>query len=174
MDELSYPPFFEGQAIRWSVAAVARIPDFSIDMPAIDEMTVLSLELEASPNLPLDVRWVPPSDTVPDGQRVTVRLDFTHHAGLRGVVTCTTADDGEMTIQASLVAGLSALGTAGWPALFVTRSVRRTTTVGKAQMTFEVKSEKEIYVNLPGLTSCRTEDDCPVAQRCRDNLACGP
>jgi hypothetical protein len=172
-EELLYPPFAEGESIHWSVAAVGTIPAFSIDMPAISEMSVLSLNPVASTNTPLDVNWVPPSSPVPEGQGATVALDFTHHAGLRGAIICTTADDGAMTIPASLVTDLFALGTAGYPSIFVTRSARRTITVGDAQMTFEVKSWKEVLVSIPGLTSCRTADDCPVGQSCRDDYTCG-
>jgi hypothetical protein len=173
VEELLYPPFAEGESIHWSVAATATIRAFTIDMPAINEMSGVPTTLVVSSNMPLDVSWIPPNTAVPEGQRVIVDLDFTHHAGLRGVITCTTSDDGAMTIPASLVTGLFALGTAGFPALFVTRSVRRTITVDEAQMTFEVKSEKEVYVDVPGLNSCRTQDDCPTGQRCRDDLTCG-
>ncbi len=172
-DELAYPPFVEGESIRWSVGAIGTIPAFSMDMPAISEMEVLSRALAPLPNAPLEVSWVPPSTTVPDDQRVIVTLDFTHHAGLNGIITCTAVDDGALTIPASLVTGLFALGTAGYPSLFATRSVRRTMAVGDAQMTFEVWSWKEIYVSIPGLTSCRTTDECPEGQRCLDNYTCG-
>jgi hypothetical protein len=136
-------------------------------------MTVLSLTPMSQPGRSLDVRWQPPVGAAPEGQRALVSLDFTHHAGLRGMISCVTADDGALTIPASLVTGLHALGMAGFPALFVTRSVTRTREVGGHRMTFEVKSEKEIYVEIPGLRSCRTPEECPAGERCRDDFTCG-
>ncbi|MBL8678919.1 MAG: hypothetical protein JNK05_07120 [Myxococcales bacterium] len=172
-NELVYPPFAAGQTIQWSIAGAGTVPAMMVEMPAIDEMRVLSLTPESRPGQPLDVRWEPPAGAVPEGQRALVSLDFTHHAGLRGMISCVTADDGAMTIPAGLITGLHALGMAGFPALFVTRSVLRTREAAGHRMTFEVKSEKEIYVEIPGLRSCRSPQECPAGQRCRDDFTCG-
>ncbi len=172
-DELVYPPFAAGETVQWSIAGAATVPAMTVDVPAIDELTVLSLTPMSRPGQPLDVRWQPPVGAPPEGQRTIVSLDFTHHAGLRGMISCVTADDGALTIPASLVTGLHALGTAGFPALYVTRSVTRTREVNGHRMTFEVKSEKEIYVEIPGIRSCRTPEECPAGERCRDDFTCG-
>ena len=163
----------QGQTIQWSIAGAGTVPALTFEMPTIDEMQVLSLAPESRPGQPLEVRWVPPVGAVPDGQRAPVSLDFTHHAGLRGMISCVTADDGATTIPAPLITGLHALGMAGFPALFVTRSVVRTREVNGHRLTFEVKSERDLYVGIPGLRSCRLPQECPEGQRCRDDFTCG-
>ncbi|MFO0559918.1 MAG: hypothetical protein U0269_18000 [Polyangiales bacterium] len=171
-DRLTYPPFEQGETVQWSIGASSALPALTMSLPAIDEMRVLSLDPMSGPNMPLEVRWEAPRSAVADGQRVIVSLDFTHHAGLRGMVYCETADDGAMTIPASVITGLHALGTAGWPALFVTRSIQRSMTVNGATLRFEHKSEKEIYVAISGLISCHEDSECPDGRRCQPNFTC--
>lgn len=173
-ERLSYPPFMEGDAVQWSIGASSALPAFTMSIPAIDEMRVRTLTPMSAPNVPIDVQWDAPRAAAPDGQRVIVSMDFTHHAGLRGMIYCETADDGAMTIPGSLITGLHALGTAGWPALYVTRTIRRTMSVNGVTVHFENKSEKEIYVGISGLISCHEDSECPDGRRCQPNFTCAP
>lgn len=171
-EQLQYPPFSAGETVRWDIAASPALDALTVDLPAIDEMRVLSLEPRSAPQQPIEVRWEPPRVAVSEGQRVLVSMDFTHHAGLRGMISCATDDDGAFTIPAALVTGLHALGTAGWPALFVTRTLRRERTVGATRALFEIRSEKEIYVAIDGLISCRDDSACPAGRTCQSNFTC--
>lgn len=171
-EQLQYPPFAAGESVRWDIAASPAFEALTVELPAIDEMRVLSLEPHSAPQQPLDVRWEPPRAPAPEGQRVIVAMDFTHHAGLRGTISCTTDDDGSFTIPASVITGLHALGTAGWPALFVTRTLRRDRMVGSTRARFEIRSEKELYVAIDGLISCRDDSDCPAGRTCQSNFTC--
>ncbi len=173
-EQLRYPPFASGSTLQWNIAASSGLPPITMSMPTIDELRLTNSTHESAPNRPLDVRWEPPATPVPEGQRVLVSMDFTHHAGLRGAIHCETDDDGAMTIPAALVTGLHALGTAGWPALYVTRTIRRSATVAGARLVFEVKYEKEVYVTIEGLISCHEDAECPDGRRCRPNFTCAP
>lgn len=171
-EQLVYPPFSAGETVRWDIAPSPALDAMTVELPAIDEMRVLSLEPRSAPNQPLDVRWEPPRSPAPEGQRVLVSMDFTHHAGLRGMISCATDDDGAFTIPAALVTGLHALGAAGWPALFVTRTLRRDRTAGATRARFEIRSEKELYVAIDGLISCRDDSACPAGRTCQSNFTC--
>ena len=68
---------------------------------------------------PLTLKWQPPSDR--RASRIQVKVDISHHGGLKGVIECDVEDDGEALIEASLIDQLIALGTAGFPTINVNR-----------------------------------------------------
>lgn len=170
---LQFPAFTEGGMLGVSVAGGSGVAPFTMSIPAMDQMTVLTTMLVSRPNEAMEVRWRPPMGPVPEGQDVLVGLDFTHHAGLRGRIECVTADDGSVTLPAALVTGLHALGSAGFPTIFVTRRITRTMTVGTQQMTLSIVSEKELYVDVPGIRSCHEDTECAPGERCRMDFTCG-
>jgi len=169
---LAYPAFAEGDAIHLEAAGAAPVPAFSLDGRGIAPLSVTSTMLQVAMNTPIELRWAAPG-AAGAGSRIKVKLDISHHGGTRGMVTCDTADDGSLTIGASLVTRLVGLGVAGYPSIVVTRENAASVAVGGGRVSLVVSSVVENYVTVPGVRSCTGDADCMGNGRCREDLTCG-
>lgn len=166
---LPYPAFAEGDMIRVEAAGSAWTPAFTLDARGIAPFALGASPLRIQTGQGVALTWNAPQQT---GQRVHVRLDISHHGGTRGKIECATADDGELTIPASLITRLVALGVAGFPTIVVGRSSSGSGTVRAGRVELTVTSEIEVPIEVPGVRSCTENSDCDGGT-CRPDLTCG-
>jgi hypothetical protein len=169
-DKLDYPPCEAGKDVTLSG---------SIGGKAIEVVSTCNepLELGGSDPLPfvsgtpLELEWTKPS--IAGRTHISVEIDISHHAGLKGLIRCTTADTGSLTVDASLVTALIALGTAGYPEVRVTRSALGSTTVGEGHLDLDIYSINTRFLSIPGYSSCSSSEDCPTDKpTCNQDLLC--
>lgn len=136
---------------------------------AVGEVTTTSPDIRVEPGLPVAVSWV----TEGGPASVNVKLNINQHGGTPSWVECLVPDTGSFEIPAALVDELFGAGLSGFPSLWLTRR-----TIDSAELTtgcveFTVQSELAIQVEVPGVTSCMDDDDCPPGQTCQPDLTCG-
>lgn len=170
---LAFPPFAEGDALRLESTGTATVPPFALEARGLAPLAVTSTALEVATRSPLTLRWTPPGSSADGAARVTVKLDISHHGGTRGMITCDTADDGELTIAASLVTRLVSLGVAGFPSIVVTRESVTSAALAAGRVRLVISSATEQYVTVPGVRSCTDDADCMGMGTCRPDLTCG-
>jgi hypothetical protein len=165
---LPFPAFAEGDAIRVEAMGSTAVTAFALDTRGIAPLTLSSGSYRMQSGMPLALAWTAPQQT---GQTVTVHLDISHHGGTRGKIECTTADDGELVIDATLITRLMALGIAGFPTVVVTRTSIGTTRISAGNVELKVSSGLEVPVEIPNLRSCLADADCDGGM-CRPDLTC--
>jgi hypothetical protein len=167
---LPYPPFSEGAIVRIAVEGSVSFPSFSLSSQGIAPIEVQDAFALADGEA-LPVVWAPPASG--GASTIEVKLDISHHGGTRGKIECEVADTGSLQIPASQVSKLRALGVAGFPTIVVTRVAPGWTATSHGRISLRVVSGMELGVEIPGLRSCTSRDDCPSGQSCRADLSCG-
>jgi hypothetical protein len=165
---LAAPPYAEGDLLTFTAAGAAAAPAFSLSArgPSLPTLLNDSIILDGNPIL---LRWTPPGPGA--GPSILLAsLDISHHGGIKGIIECVAEDDGELEIAGSLVNELKALGVSGYPQIDLVR--RTTATLEGHGLSLVLEARVLRYVTVPGLTSCREDEDCPVGQSCRDDFKC--
>jgi hypothetical protein len=166
---LPFPAFAEGDPIGVEAAGGAWAP-FALAATGVAPLVLAAGPLRLADGEPLTLAWTAPSAGV--ASKMSVKLDISHHGGTRGHVACEAADTGSLEIDRSLITRLLALGVAGYPTVVATRSTTGSTTIAPGRVDLVVMSEVETPVEIPGLTSCTAEADCPAGQTCQTDLSC--
>lgn len=104
--------------------------------------------------------------------KVEIKLEISHHGGVKGMVTCEVADTGSTQIPEALVTELIALGVAGYPTVSLTRVTSDQTSISAGRVELLVMSQTSLPVEIPGLTSCSEEEPCPDGQECTAARKC--
>ena len=132
---LPFPPTDEGAALRLQTDGGAYEP-FTVASTGIAPLQLSGPEMiPVDGSAPLLLQWEPPSDA--RASRIQVKLDITHHGGLKGVIECDVEDDGELELEAPLLKQLIELGTAGFPSINVIRVATGNVNIdpGRVQLT---------------------------------------
>ena len=123
---------------------------------------------------PFTATWTPPP--APVASRMFVKVDIAFHGGVDAQIQCNVADNGSVTISASLVDALLARGVAGFPTAFLTRQTVDSADVGGGcvdfAMTTVFNGTTGIQLMIPGITSCNEDTDCPSGMTCGQDLKC--
>lgn len=164
----SFPGFAEGDQIS-VVAAGGQYGAFSLQAMGVAPLNILDSTITLTSGQPMTITWSPATKA---GSMIHVKVDISHHGGVRGQITCDTADDGSLTIAASLVTGLYNLGVSGYPTTVISRISSDSTDVSSGHIDLSVLSEVEKAITIPGLTSCTSDEDCTSGQTCQADLQC--
>jgi hypothetical protein len=167
---LVFPPFTAGDPVELE-AAGAEVGAFSLQATAIAPLVVTSGDPAIVSGESITLTWESASD--PQSSRVLVKLDISHHGGTKGVVECDTADDGALAIEATLLEQLVDLGVAGFPSVIVSRRAVGSTAITEGRLELVIVSQEEFLVDVPGVVSCTSDDECPSGT-CQTDLKCGP
>jgi hypothetical protein len=168
---LPYPPAAEGTAIVMQTSGGVYEP-FTLEGRAIAPLVLAgSGPLPLTPGMPLRLEWTRPGDA--SLARVAVRIEVSHHGGgLKGDIVCETADSGALAVPASLLDHLVALGTAGFPTVYVTRVASNSVAIRPGRVALEISSSAERNLQIPNLTSCTKNEDCPSGKTCQGDDTC--
>lgn len=167
--KLPFPAFSEGEAITFS-AAGDYYPAFMVESVGITPLVLGAQTITLESGKPLSLSWTPPSKS--GNTRIYAKLDISHHGGTKGMIECDTDDTGSLEISAALVTKLMDLGIAGYPSVVVMRKATGSTTISQGRVDLVVSSTIEEFVEIPGLTSCTSDTDCPMGQMCQSDLTC--
>jgi hypothetical protein len=166
---LAYPAWDEGGDLSVEATGGAYAP-FTIHAKGIATLTVPADPIPFERDKPMALTWSPKG---PAGDSMMhLRIDISHHGGLRGVVECDVPDTGSYTISAALVTQLINLGVSGFPVVLFTRSSVGETSIAPGKVQLIVGEDVERQLKIPGLTSCNTEIPCPTGQTCQKDLQC--
>ena len=168
--ELPHPPTEEGAAIRLQTGGGAYEP-FQIAGKGIAPLELSGPELIPLDGAePLTLKWQKASD--PRASRIQVKVDISHHGGLKGVIECDVEDAGETEIEASLIAGLIALGAAGFPTINVNRVATSGVKIDPGNVLLSVSSRAERALEIAGVVSCNDDVECNTGQTCAPDRTC--
>jgi hypothetical protein len=165
---VDFPPFAEGDAVTFSASGDTGVGPFTVSSKGIGPMVLLNDSIVLADGKAINLQWTPPGLT--GNSTVSVKVDISHHGGLKGVIDCQAADNGSLEIAASLVDQLKALGVSGFPKMEVTRKATGTNDKVKVDLVIESMTTKD--VSIPGLISCDGDEDCPTGQTCQPDLRC--
>jgi len=169
----AYPPFADGDPVTLKASGCAY-PAFTLTSHGIEPLVLKTENVPLEDGKPIELAWTPPAD--PSTTAIHVRVDISHHGGLKGEILCDPPDNGSLTISAALVSGLYKLGIAGFPSVQIARSAVGGVASGHVELA--VESPMETGIDIPGLHSC-TQDGEPLdpdpecdGRRCRADLTC--
>jgi hypothetical protein len=160
----TYPSFALGDSITLHAAGGDYTP-FALAAKGVDPLQITSTDFEIDKDKPLALTWTAPAD--PKSGQIYVKLDISHHGGIRGMIECDTEDTGSLTISAAMMTDLIGLGVAGFPSVVMVRSSLDTAQIAPGKVRLEVSSRAERYVTVKGVESCTTDDDCSGGKTCR-------
>jgi hypothetical protein len=166
--KLPFPAFAEGEAITVS-AAGDYYSSFTLESVGIAPLDFTSTMITVEMGKPLPITWKAPTKA---GSRIYVKLDISHHGGTKGMIECDADDTGSLEISSALVSKLLELGVAGFPTILVTRKITGSTTITQGRLDLVISSTVEEPVQIPGLTSCTDDTNCPMGQTCQSDLTC--
>lgn len=160
----TYPPFAEGDEIKLQ-ASGGDYAQFELSTPAVDPIHLTTTDFALETGKAFALTW--DAAKAPKASQIYVKFDISHHGGIRGMIECTTDDDGELTVSADLMSELIGLGVAGFPSVVVMRQSIDTVQIAPGRVRLEVSSRVERYVSIAGLESCTTDEDCADGKTCR-------
>ncbi|HZF50632.1 MAG TPA: hypothetical protein VE093_18365 [Polyangiaceae bacterium] len=167
--KLLYPPFAEGDNVTFE-ASGDHFSAFSVQSTGISPLEITSASIAIEKDLPIKLTWTPPGKA--GTTTIHVKLDISHHGGTKGLIECDTEDTGSLELSAAILTELVNLGVAGFPTISVMRRAVGSTTIAPGRVELVVASDVERPVQIPGLTSCTDDTQCPSGQTCQQDLTC--
>lgn len=165
---MEYPPAEDGAPV--TLTGEINGSPLSIETSGISPMSVDTEAIPIGGEDDVVVTWEAPESG--SQSEMELLVDISHHGGVKGKVVCTTADDGEHTIPASILNDLIDLGVAGFPTLTY-RRVARGVSEAPHEIEFRVEQHVQISVTIDGLVSCTVDEDCPENEVCQVDRSCG-
>ena len=164
--DLPHPGFGPGDTVTLGAAGGDGEP-FAIAVEGVAPLEVPGPSVALATDQPVVVRWTAADGS--DAVGVEVELNIANHGGTPARILCEGDDSGELELPLALTNALLELGYSGFPSLRLT---------GKAELAagcidFRVQSEFVFEVEIPGLTSCSTDQDCESPETCQLDLTCG-
>jgi hypothetical protein len=168
-DTLLYPPFAEGDDLSFAAEGDTEAGAFTLTGKGIKPLKLHSDSITLADGQPVILNWEGAAS--PTASQIEVEVDISHHGGSKGKISCVTPDNGTLAITADLVTELKALGMSGFPKIDVSR--RAVTKHATMQARLVLESSDTRQVNIPGLISCDSDENCPNGQDCKDDMKCG-
>ena len=166
---LVYPPFTAGDDVKVH-ATGGDYTAFDLSAKGVDPLLITSTDFELDKAKPLALAWAAADD--PKASQIYVKLDISHHGGIKGMIECDADDSGVLTISADLITELTGLGVAGFPSIVMLRQSLDTAQIAPGKVKLEVSSRAERAVSVKGVASCNVDDDCPSGQTCQMDSTC--
>jgi hypothetical protein len=163
---LAYPPFGASDTIE--VHATGKdYAAFDLSTKGVDPIALSTEDFDLDPAKPFVLAWDAAAD--PKASQIHVKIDLSHHGGVKGLIECDLDDTGSLTISKEMIAELIGLGVAGYPSVVVTRTSLDTAQLDHGRVELEVSSLVERYLTTPGVVSCTTDEDCSDGKTCRSS-----
>jgi len=167
---LPFPPAAEGSSVVLGITQGA-FGAFTLQSKMVAPL-VSNGAVTLTSGQPVNLTWAAPGQ--PALARVEIKVDISHHGGIKGTIECDTADSGSLEISANLVSKLIDLGVAGFPTVTLTRVVTGAAVIAPGIVTLRVLSAVTREVVVTGVQSCDKDHPCPTGQSCQPNLTCAP
>jgi hypothetical protein len=166
---LPHPGFSEGADIRLA-ASGGDTAAFSLGGQGIAQLVSPAKKVTVQSGKSVDLTWTAPSTQ--GLARVHIELNINNHGTTSGWIECEAEDTGSFSIPAVLVTALTGMGLSGGPTIVLTRRTADSTPISAGCVQLAVASELALEVEVPGLTSCTVDTDCPSGQTCQADLSC--
>jgi hypothetical protein len=160
---LDFPPCAEGDTVTLTASGASAVPPFTLKARGISPLKILNDTITMLDGQSINLLWAPP---VKRGfTTISVKMNISLEIGTKGIIECRDVpDDGALTIPASLLDRLKALGVAGGSYINIIRKSYTSNQTIKADLTIESTVIK--YVKIPGLISCFMDYECPQGLTC--------
>jgi hypothetical protein len=162
-----FPPFAPGETVTMKAAGDSATAGFTLTGKGIAPLDVTQDSILLADGQPVQLQWAAGTT---GNTRLSLEIDISHHGGSKGKIACEGPDNGSLTIAATLVDKLKALGMAGYPKMDVKREA--VTTAPNNHVDLVLSSGLTLPLSIPGLISCGDNTDCPDGQTCQQNLTC--
>lgn len=168
---LTHPAFAPGDVIGMSAEGNV-VEGFRLRGRGVDHVALESEEFLINSGSPLDVRWQP--GVTPGSVMTHIEVNIDHHGGSSagGWIECQVADDGEHTIDASLIDRLLEFGVSGFPTITIARRSSDAKDIQLGCVEFIVTADKIMPVIVDGVVSCSEDEECDDGI-CLATLICG-
>jgi hypothetical protein len=163
---LAYPSFGVSDTIEVH-ATGGEYAAFDLEAPGVDPIALKTEDFALDPTKPFQLDWDAAAD--PKSAQIHVKIDLSHHGGLKGLIECDLDDTGSLTISKELISELIGLGVAGYPSVVLTRSTEDIAQLDHGRVRLEVSALVERYLTTPGVESCTTDEDCSGGKTCRSS-----
>ncbi len=171
LDPLEHPGFDEGDVLQLVTSGDDEIERFSLDTRGVAPLSLAATSVVLDTDAPMTLEWAAPGD---EGlATIHIDLNIAQHGGTPGWIECEVPDSGEFTVPVALTDQLLASGFSGYPSIAVTRRSADSVDTALGCVEWTVESQVVLPVEIPGLTSCSNNDDCPPGESCRADLTCG-
>lgn len=168
---VAFPPFAEGDLIRFSADGGTAAEAFTLEVQGISPLEVLNDTITLEDNKPVTLTWK--AATVAGASTISVVFDISHHGGNYGKIVCECEDNGSLTVDGALLDKLKALGVTGYPRLEMTRKAVSSNQDTKVEVVIESKVIR--YLEIPGVVSCPEpgkQGECPAGHSCGEDFQC--
>jgi hypothetical protein len=165
-----FPGFETGAAIALAAAGDVIEP-FSLNALGVSELASAVDTVSVARDSAVALTWDAPETDSPESE-VFVSFTVNAHGSVTGWIECTVEDDGSFEIPAGIVTNLIDLGLSGFPRVTLSRRSAANTSVSTGCVDLRVESELTLELEVEGLVSCNTNDDCPEGTSCSAELAC--
>jgi hypothetical protein len=118
------------------------------------------------------VTWTAPSK--PGPAKIAIDFSVNRHAATDSWFECLVDDTGSYTISAALTDELFKLGTSGFPSVLLSRQSGDTVTANGGCVQLRIYSEASRELDVPGINSCKMDEDCTAPNVCGQTLTCVP
>ncbi len=166
---LAYPSIGVSDTIEIKATGADYAP-FDLSTPGIDPLDLKTTDFDLAPDKAFVLEW--DAAASPKSSQIHVKIDLSHHGGVKGLIECDTDDTGSLTISKEMMAELIGLGLAGYPSVVVTRTSLATTQLDHGKVQLEVSAILERYLTTPGVQSCTSDDDCSDGKTCASDATC--
>jgi hypothetical protein len=166
---LPHPGFDQGADIRLA-ASGGDTAAFTLSGQGIAPLVSAEKKVTVESGKSADLKWTAPSDK--GLARVHIELNINNHGTTAAWIECEAEDTGSFSIPEALITALTGMGLSGGPTIILTRRTADSTTLSAGCVQLAVASELALEVEVPGLTSCTVDTDCPSGQTCQADLSC--
>lgn len=168
--DVPHPGVMPGAAV--ALAAAGYMGEaFALDAVGVEPLVVDDPIVELAVGEAAVVEWAAPAAET--GSRVQLDLNIANHGGTPARIECDVPDTGRFELPVALTDTLLGLGASGFPTVVVTRRSVGSAALALGCVELRVISQTVLDVEIPGLTSCGADEDCPMGQSCQDDLTCG-
>jgi hypothetical protein len=166
---IAYPPFTPSDDVSVH-AAGGDYAAFELSTKGVAPLAFTSTDFELDTGKPLVLTWEKAED--PKSSQMYVKLDISHHGGVKGLIECNVDDTGSLTISAAMITELMGLGVAGFPSVIAMRQSIDTAPIAPGLVKLEVSARTEHFVTVKGVSSCTDDEDCADGAKCQMDLTC--
>jgi hypothetical protein len=154
--DIEYPGFAEGATLTLA-ATGGSFPAFTVTTTGVAPIVMRGTTFELASGQPLLVEWEPGGNA---DATVSVALNISRHGGSAGYLECQVSDTGSLTIPATPITRLIALGVAGFPQLTLTRTSRGEASVPGGKIALRSTAVAVPTLTVEGVCSCFDSTDC--------------
>ena len=159
------PLFAEGALIQLDTSG-GDLAAFRLRGIGVQDLVLASMDILVQPGTDLVIPYTASGRTDVD---IQLSMNVDQHGSSPGAVVCTQDDTGSITVPASMVDGLLALGQSGVPNANISRRTTDSVTVGPGcaeLVVSETVPANQLVVRVEGVFYCTPPQMCPMGMTC--------